>query len=283
MKTGKWTSLRGMVMACLLAGMLFFPVPGRAEPQYRSCMDAPSLASTEGTAAGAEAYIANPPADMEWPYGGGSDVGAIEVQFNAARDQDPSVSVPLRLPSQDAWNAMSDGAKAVWLINRERVDRGVPPLAGVESNVTQVAQDYAEYLLQNNEFSHYADGRDPWQRLDSNEAIGACHDFLGASENIAAFWGDWSLTVERAIFNWMYNDSQSGWGHRSMVLWPYYSDNSGKTGEEGFVGLGRAGGAYMGWPYGEVIVLNVFDPCASWATAASGVAMPGLNLLLEDN
>jgi hypothetical protein len=168
---------------------------------------------------------------------------------------------------------MSDNAKAAWLVQRERVDRSVAPLAGFEKNVISVAQSYASYLLQNDLWGHSADGRTPWQRLDSNPAIGACRDGLSVAENLALMvtsGGSIALPVERSIYMWMYVDKNSSWGHRHMILWYPYNDNSGLPGMEGFMGIGRAsGGPYQGpfsqpWNFAELIVMNVFDPCVSW-------------------
>jgi hypothetical protein len=178
------------------------------------------------------------------------------------------------MPSQGPWDAKSNGEKAAWLINQERVDRRVAPLSGVEANVTGVAQYYADYLLDNDTWGHDADGRTPWERLDDNPAIGACHDSLAVAENLAVFVTSGAsipLPVERAVFLWMYTDgSCCGWGHRHALLWYPYNDNGGPLGWEGFLGLGRAtGGPYQGpfpqvWPLAEMIVMNVFDPCATW-------------------
>lgn len=221
-------------------------------------------------------YPSDPTADIEWS-GGTSGVGDIQAAFNNARTTENTqlgTSTPLMtLPDQATWDGMSIGEKALWLINRERVDRGVAPLHGVESNVTSVAQAYAQYLLDNDAWGHQEDGRTPWQRLEANPSIGACHDFLNVAENLAVFVTSGtsiSLPVERAIYMWMYKDSGSNWGHRHAILWYPYNDNSGPTGQEGFLGLGRAGGGpYQGpfsqpWNYAELIVMNVFDPCATW-------------------
>ena len=74
--------------------------------------------------------------------------------------------------------------RALWLINEERTARNLPPLHGIEENVTAVAQAYAEWLLANNKFGHTADGRTPKQRLYANATINACHDELGVDENL---------------------------------------------------------------------------------------------------
>ena len=221
-------------------------------------------------------YQPAPTTDIAW-NAGTSGVADIQTAFNNARTQENAqlgTHLPLlTLPSQSAWDALSSSQKALWLINAERVDRAVMALHGVESNVTSVAEYYADYLLENDVFSHTADGLSPWERLDTNPAIAACHDFLSVAENLAVFVISGTsipLPVERAVYMWMYTDAGSGWGHRHAILWYPYNDNSGSSGMEGFLGIGRAaGGPYQGpfsaeWNFAEIIVMNVFDPCSSW-------------------
>jgi len=222
------------------------------------------------------AYPPDPTSDIGW-NAGTSGVADIQNAFNHARTVENSqlgTSIPMMtLPAQSEWNGKSDTEKALWLINRDRIDRGVEPLHGVETNVTGVAQYYADYLLDNDAWGHQEDGNDPWERLNTNSAINNCHDFLNVAENIAVFVTSGSsiaLPVERSVYNWMYDDAGSGWGHRHAMLWYPYNDNSGEPGKEGFIGIGRAnGGPYQGpfsqpWNFAEMIVMNVFDPCASW-------------------
>jgi hypothetical protein len=167
--------------------------------------------------------------------------------------------------------------------------RGVAPLQGLEANVSGVAQYYADYLLNQNAWGHTEDGRSPRDRLEDNPAIGACHDFLPIGENLAVFVTSGSsipLPIERSIYMWMYEDAGSSWGHRHAILWYPYTDNSGAPGSEGFLGIGRAnGGPYKGpfsqpWNFAEMIVMNVFDPCASWSDAppvVTGITLLDLN------
>ena len=221
-------------------------------------------------------FPSDPTSDIPWS-GGYSGVVDIQNAFNNARNVENiqlGTNVPsLTLPSQSEWNTFSDTEKALWLINRDRIDRGVMPLHGVETNVTGVAQYYADYLLDNDAWGHQEDGNDPWERLNTNSAINNCHDFLNVAENIAVFVTSGSsiaLPVERSVYNWMYDDAGSGWGHRHAMLWYPYNDNSGEPGKEGFIGIGRAnGGPYQGpfdnpWNFAEMVVMNVFDPCPSW-------------------
>jgi len=237
-------------------------------------------------------YPADPTADVAWLSSCGySGVASIQCAFNNARSTENSqlgTSVPaLTLPSQSTWNAMSDGEKVLWLTNRERSDRGVDPLSGVEANVTGVAETYAHYLLDHDAWGHTADGRDPWERLADNPDIGSCHDFLAVAENLAAFaasGGSIPLPVEQSVYEWMYKDTASSWGHRHTILWYPYNDNSGAAGMEGFLGIGRASGSWQSYPVAEIMVMNVFDPCAGWADAdGDGIPDDEDNCPMEDN
>lgn len=252
-------TLYGAILV-ILPGMGYAQKPSAAVPDEAPYQQPPDgMRHTERNN-----YPADPPFDVEWPSSSDSAVADIQRVFNTARSSDSTVSVQIIMPSQVEWNAKSDGEKALWLINKERVDRGIAPLHGVETNVTSVAQAYAQYLLDHNAFAHDADGRTPWQRLEANPAIGACHDFLSVAENLAVLWGGWTLPIERSVYMWMYDDSGSSWGHRHAVLWYPYNDNSGMAGQEGFLGIGRARGTHQGWSNSDIVVMNVFDPCAGW-------------------
>jgi hypothetical protein len=182
---------------------------------------------------------------------------------------------------------MSDADKALWLTNRERIDRGVDPLEGTEVNVTGVAETYANYMLDDDCWGHECDGRTPWERLADNPAIGACHDFLSVAENLAALrasGGSIPLPVEQSVYMWMYQDKAISWGHRHTILWYPYNDNSGGAGMEGFLGIGRASGSWQSYPVAEIIVMNVFDPCASWGDAdGDGITDDEDNCPMNDN
>jgi hypothetical protein len=221
------------------------------------------------------AFPDDPLTDIEWSCGT-STVADVACAFNQAHHHENAeldIALPdIELPGQSTWNTMSDSEKTLWLVNVERRDRNLLPLHGVESHVVGVAQAYADYLLANNAWGHYEDGRSPWERLNSDPVINACHDFLGVAENLAVFVSSAAIPmpIERSVYVWMYDDSGSSWGHRHAILWYPYNDNSGQAGKEGFLGLGRAsGGPYQGpfsspYPNAEMIVMNVFDPCSSW-------------------
>ena len=235
-------------------------------------------------------YPLDPTADIPWSDSGLSGVAAIQAAFNNGRTQENAqlgTAIPvLTMPSQAEWDAKSDSERAFWLINRDRIDRGVMALDNVETNVTSVAQTYAQYLLDNNAWGHNEDGRSPWQRMDANPTIGACREFLSIGENLAVFVTSGSsiaLPVERSVYMWNYDDSGSSWGHRHANMWYPYNDNSGTAGKEGFFGIGRAhGGPYQGpfsqpWNYAEIIVMNVFDPCSSWSYPSQSPTITSAN------
>jgi hypothetical protein len=212
----------------------------------------------------------DPTADIAWSAGY-SGVADIQTAFNNARTTENAqlgTSMPmLTMPSQATWDTMSNGDKALWLIQRERAVRGVYPMEGLEANVNGVAQAYATYLLVNDATGHTADGSNPTARMYANPVIGACHDTY-TGENLAYFWsssGYPSLPVERAVYMWIYQDSGLAWGHRHLVMNDTFNDNACLTGQAGFMGIGRAtGGPHQGWPYAEIICMDVFDPCATW-------------------
>jgi len=213
----------------------------------------------------------NPGSDYPWTPQSYTGVGDIQTAYNNGRDNENSSLPDMTLPSQAAWDAMSDNEKALWLVNNERQARGLAPLHGFESNVTGVAQAYADYLLDNDKWGHNENGttRD---RLEANSKINNCHDdFVLWMENLAAFGkssGSIPLPIERAIYDWMYDDSGSSWLHRQMILYEGFIDNP-PSGKEGLMGIGRANGkpyTIKGTKYdvAEVVVMNAFDPCDIW-------------------
>ncbi len=247
-------------------GIIIKPVQASSTPR-------PPINSSEIDAL---SYPPDPSSDISWS-GGVNGVEDIQSAFNNARSQENNqlgtALSPMVLPSQTIWNSMTDGEKALWLINQERVVRGLVPLDNIETNVTGVAQYYADYLLDNDAWGHSEDGNSPWERLSNNPAIDACYDFLNVAENIAVFvtsGNSIALPIERSVYMWLYDDAGSNWGHRHAILWYSYNDDSGQSGQEGFLGIGRAnGGPYQGpfsssWNFAELIVMNVFDPCVTW-------------------
>jgi uncharacterized protein YkwD len=271
--------LRALILILVLSGPMAKSWNSSVEQEPISAImsDQSIRPSQEVDSTYALASPSDPVSDISWSAGT-SGVSDIQKAFNQARtteNQQLGTSIPLMtLPSQTEWNNMTDGEKALWLINRERIDRGITPLDNLEASANGVAQYYADYLMDHDAWGHTADGRSPWDRLEDSPAIGACRDFLSVAENIAVLAASGSsidLPVERSVFMWIYDDGDCcGWGHRHTIFWYSYNDNSGQAGREGFLGIGRAsGGPYQGpfsqpWKFAEIIVMNVFDPCADW-------------------
>ncbi len=234
--------------------------------------------------------------DIPWS-GGASSVTDVEAAFNhGRREEEKQLSLGtgslgnLDLPSQAAWDATSADAKALLILNAERTARagmkaGVIglPFTAIQADVDNLAQYYANYLVANNKTGHEADGRTPFQRIDADPVLGPCHEFLHRAENLAYAWTSgtsYPLVLERSIYNWIYKDASSAWGHREAALLqdkalgfsnPDYgfNNNVGSPADEGFIGLGMAQSpAYdpdgLGWVnMGYAIVLNMIDPIST--------------------
>jgi len=240
-------------------------------------------------------------------------VSAITTAFNNARRQEESqlgIAVNtlgnLSLPSQSIWDAMGDDGRALYLLNAERTSRtgmqaGVIglPFAGIETHMDNIAKNYGDILHNNDATGHNADGKGPFQRIADDANIGtqpaggsfgstpACHEFINRAENLAAFWSSGTsipLPVERAIYNWLYADANSTWGHREAALLQDkdianqstangYKNNNGSASHAGFLGIYRRGSTdydpfNQNSGFGSLVVMNIFDP-VSEASAAS--------------
>jgi hypothetical protein len=288
------TTYRFFSILCCIAAwltLLIQSTPINAQSiSNQTSANAPSASSPFAfTPAGMENYPPDLPNDIEWSaYRFSWD--EMVVAFNQARIEENRLlnrsMAPFVFPAAASWEAMSSGERALWLINEERVARGLRPLHALEENVSGVAQAYAEFLLASNQFDHDADGHSPWDRLAANAAIGACSDFLGIAENIyfQATTGSDPLpySIEKAIYIMIYSDAGSQWGHRHAILWTPYTENNGAPDREGFLGIGLARGAYTSPFDGKVyqstdmVVMNFFDPCATWQgeTAATSTPSP---------
>lgn len=230
-------------------------------------------------------YPPDPPSEIPWRYGI-SEWSEVVAAFNDAREQENAMLglslAPMIFPAAESWQAMSSGEKALWLINEERTARGLAPLQGLEQNINEVAQGYAEWMLANNEFDHRADGRSPWERMNANPAIGACHDFLSIGENLYFYATSEAQSVpffiEQAVYVMMYEDAGPEWGHRHAILWTPYTENNDEPDREGFLGIGHASGPYTidGTFYqsADILVMNFFDPCATWGETPPDEGQP---------
>lgn len=225
----------------------------------------------------------------------------IETAFNHGRRQEEiQLSLPtnilgtIDLPEQAVWDALTMQQKALILINEERTARhemrsnviGLP-LAGIQNNVNQLAQQYAQLLVDANDFAHTVpwpnapEIDDPFERIENTSVVGDCNEPLSYVENLAAFWttaDSIPLPIERSIYLWIYADAGSAWGHREALLlqdadlglngeFGGFANNIGSDAHEGFLGFGRVGSAEYDrgeerWNWGEAVVMEMFDPIA---------------------
>ncbi len=203
-------------------------------------------------------------ADISWSAGFGG-VADVETAYNFGRRQEeiqlglaPGTLGNLVMPSQVVWDMNTVDEKALFLLNAERTARdgawsGVIglPFQDWQPDMKQVAQDYAGLLVNQNVFGHEYNGT-PWDRIANNSMLGSCHEFLGYAENLAAFWTGGTvnqLPIERAIYNWIYDDAGSAWGHREAALlqdktlsgnaFAGFKNNVDGPSSEGFIGIRR--------------------------------------------
>lgn len=229
-------------------------------------------------------YPRDPSHDVPWDWQDwNNDLATIERAFNDGRADDPTISVNLNITrdfSQVEWNSLSVNEKALYLCNRERIDRGIKPFAAVTSNVANIAQDYADFLSAKGLFTHQPSssqwtsaGGDsgaccsPWDRLDYDAALRDGTEFFQFGENLA--WSSSSTmtnAVEWSIYTWIYADSGSAWGHRHFSLAELNDDSN--DGKEGLLGFGIKQAANSPMP-GTVVVMNAVDELSSYDYSSS--------------
>ena len=164
------------------------------------------------------------------------------------------------------WQSLSADERLLYLLNIERKSRGLQPLLGVSKKVSAISQKYADMLLQIGRFSHRADGKNSWMRLQSDANIAACMNRIEYAENLAMFGsnvGYQKFYIARAVYAWMYEDAAHGNRHRKMVL--YRQTKSAREYENIVIGVGVAYGATARFRYGIYIVLNYVSPCREWS------------------
>lgn len=203
----------------------------------------------------------------------GNFINSLRTKENAVlQTVTGSVQMPMiAFPSQTEWNAMDDDARFLWLINQERTARNLKPYSGVWPALDSVSQYYADYIRTNNVFSHNADGKSSAQRYTSVPGYNTCKDNSPYSENLY-FTGS-TVTYKTcyiidAIAQFLYQDDCCAWGHRRVLLYKSPNDNSGKSGEEGLIGVGVSKGTYTNggntYAYSILLTFKFIDPCATW-------------------
>lgn len=234
-----------------------------------------------------DSFVANATEDTPWALTQGPiTVQDIENTFNVARAIDASgvQGQKLKMPEQAVWDAFTGSEKALFLINSERCARGIRPYEGISPEVViSPAQTYAQYLADNDVFSHEADGRTPWVRLteDAGVVVGSNADFFSFAENLA-FVSSGSTgahptiyePIARSIYGYIYDDKDDtggSYGHRAFVLATGLEENSGQANQEGLIGMGKAEIQTTQVSNGNTFnvtkvysVMNGFDPNENW-------------------
>ena len=214
----------------------------------------------------------------------GTTVSDIESAFNYARSLDSTVNKALTLPSQEVWDSLSKEEQALYILNKERLDRGLKPFEGVVSmntkfnstnptTLSEVAQGYANVLYTKTTLDHNLDG-DVTSRLNRVEAIKNGSEYIPYNESLYAEGNSFkldSIPLIKAVYNWIYADEKPAagkpWGHRAMCLMKVPNDDFGKKGAEGIVGFGLVQGEnYAMTPNykSSIVVMNIINPTSSW-------------------
>jgi uncharacterized protein YkwD len=233
-------------------------------------------------------------ASSHWFNNVNNITAVITTYNNARRAEEIQLSLPVNslgnLTLLPNWSSLSDDEKVFHLVNAERtcrlgVDYGLGgvlglPFEGIEMSLDAAAQAHADDQVANNTFSHTgSSGSTPFTRIDA--AVGAaCTSFMSYGENLAAFFslgGTNSLVMEHAVYNWIYEDNSSSWGHRRALLIQDtdiygatgFTNDYGSAASEGFIGIGVASAAnydpfsFGGVTDGDIVAFSVFDPIAS--------------------
>ena len=219
-----------------------------------------------------------------------TSVSQIVLAFNKARRQEEiQLGLPvnqlgkLRLPTQVVWDNMSDDAKALYLINAERIARANPalgilglPLAGVESHVDAVSKIYTDLLINTNTIGDFQPSGDPsidnaHKRIDAYVGY-QCREFISIDPENLSYYSmsapfvlsekSWPGIIEHIIYNNLYNDEWQKWVNRQALLLQSstlsftgsqlqgFTNNSGSSVHEGFLGFQKSGSPNY-WPFGS--------------------------------
>ncbi|MDX6851396.1 DUF1566 domain-containing protein [Gilvimarinus sp. SDUM040013] len=230
-----------------------------------------------------------PENDIPWVGGQADNVADIQRAFNYARSVDPSVSQYLIMPAQPEWDAMNLQQKGFFLVNAERVARGIKPYSGYDSAITSVAQNYSDYMLDNNlEISHYYQNSTAFERMMSSDySANNADGYIGKTESLASYVNNAEgsspeAALVKSVYNWIYHDKRwylafgltSGieWGHRDHLLQTGLQDNHGDPSTEGVGGFGVAPGLYnpsVVTPdsFGSVVTFNTLDQGPDWESS----------------
>lgn len=184
--------------------------------------------------------VANPPAAF--------DTGAnVIANFNFARQQE-GCTVSLNIDPA-AYDAATPQMQMLLLFNAERQDRGLPALQLDSTLLSQISLNHSKEFVQYNYFAHPSAINQPGGKNDSisrvtvNPAVNG-HNTNCCAEIIAAG----QTTPAEAVYDWMYQDSSSSWGHRQNIL-GFNAGIDANAGHYTWVGIGIATGGSFGVYY----------------------------------
>ncbi len=177
-----------------------------------------TLALGAGAVTGPHAYAAaacspttTPTADDTPPADFSSDANIIG-NFTAAR-QAEGCATTFTLPA--GFDGLSPQQQMLALFNTERADRGLGALQLDGTLLSQISLNHSREMAQYAYFDHPSPINQPtgvFARFTVNPAI--AHASHGEGENISAG----QSTAASAVYGFMYQDSQSAWGHRHNIL-----------------------------------------------------------------
>ncbi len=196
----------------------------------------------------------------------------IEKSFSDARAAE-GCSTPLALPISEAtWTGYTPQQQVFVLYNAERQDRGLGTLTLDITLMSQIDVNHSQEMNQYGYFAHSSPINNPppaasiFDRLTVNPAI--ANNCCNLGENIA---GNGSAAA--AVFEWMYDDGSSSFGHRHSIL--------GYTGGGGFgnynwVGVGVSTSSVYGLFFTTDFLQanNRYMPPAATDTSAPTMSAP---------
>ena len=135
-------------------------------------------------------------------------------------------SSPLIASKSESINVTEPVIYALNRINYEREKYGLEPLKLFHNNT--VAQQHAEEMVTYGYLSHWdINGYKPYMRWGFEG-----YTWFGISESIGAMfiydgktWSSWELkeAIDNSVYNMVYNDAESNWGHRDDLLDPCHN------------------------------------------------------------
>lgn len=209
--------------------------------------------------------IANPTRDISTPFSYYTNIDQALTSLRAVRNVDTTVkNKKVNIPAN--YLSLTNSAFATWLVNDERVSRGLLPLRGEIPLMNTLAQNYANQLASTNQFTHTLNGTNPWLRMDAVPALKVCRDFNPRMESLYKF-SSMGLNVNDKLFiinsmlGFIYKDSGSAWGHREHILVNYLNNNQ-TAANEGNIGIGLTSWKSKSWD-NKILVIETMDPKAN--------------------